>query len=180
MLTRNASVLGSGNAVTAQTAGIEPFADSAGRNLADLCYLTSSEDRSHRGLSNHLDCSHTEGRRDPPDLHPQTLQRGNPCLSGFFGRDTTRKWCLSPGKRLSDKSPCRPPGIVVTYHVVGGNHRFDPWSMAPWVAGRPLVAERPALRRDESKLSCPPESARRYLAPPSDQSPSDVCSFAPL
>ena len=70
MLSGNTTVLRSGYAVSAQTAGIKPFADSAGRNLADLCYLTSSEDRSHRGLSNHLDYSHTEGRRDPPDLHP--------------------------------------------------------------------------------------------------------------
>jgi len=70
MLSRYTSVLGSRNAVSAQTAGIEPFADCAGRNLTDLSYLSSSEDRSHRGLSNLLDCSHTEGRRDPPDLLP--------------------------------------------------------------------------------------------------------------
>lgn len=48
----NPSVLRTGNTVSAEAAGIEPFADGSRGHFADLGYLTSSKDRLHRRLSN--------------------------------------------------------------------------------------------------------------------------------
>jgi len=43
----NATVLRSRNAIASEATGIKPLVDGAGCNLADLCYLPSSEDCSH-------------------------------------------------------------------------------------------------------------------------------------
>lgn len=54
MLAWDAAILGSGNAITSKATGIEPFTNGAGCNLTDLCYMASSEDRPHGGLSNQI------------------------------------------------------------------------------------------------------------------------------
>ena len=54
VLTGDATVLGSGDPIPSQTTRVEPFADGAGCNFADLSYLSSSKDRPHGGLSNQI------------------------------------------------------------------------------------------------------------------------------
>lgn len=146
MFTGNTTVLRSGNAVTAQTAGIKPFADSAGRNLADLCYLTSSEDRSHRGLSNHLDYSHTEGRRDPPDLHPLNVSTRQSVPSGFSGMSTAvQDGAETWNARFPENHVSRWRAFVVTFGFSAGVADLIPGQRTRGWRDRLLVAELPAL-----------------------------------
>ena len=82
VLTRNSSVLGTRNPITAQPARIEPFADSTGCNFTDLGYLTSSEDRPHCGLSNQMLSCQLRGfvvpsRSSPLQRRPALLASGS-------------------------------------------------------------------------------------------------------
>ena len=54
MLSRDPTVLGTRNSVAAKASRIKPFADRSWCNFADLSYLSSSEDRLHRGLQFHF------------------------------------------------------------------------------------------------------------------------------
>src|SRR5690606_41484231 len=70
VLAGDAAILGTGNAIAAKAAGVEPFADGAGCNFADLSYLSSSEDRPHGGLSNQICVSRLRGFVGPSRSSP--------------------------------------------------------------------------------------------------------------
>ena len=76
VLARDAAVLRAGNPVAAEATGVKPFADGAGCNFTDLGYLTSSEDRPHCGLSNHIRFR-VRGCVAPSGSSPQLVCRPN-------------------------------------------------------------------------------------------------------
>ena len=55
-LMRNAAVLAAGDPIAAQGAGVEPFADGSGRDVADFGDLTGGEDI--LGFRAHINFSH--------------------------------------------------------------------------------------------------------------------------
>ena len=69
--------MGTGDPVSTKTARIKPFADSARCHLTDLGYLSSSEDRPHRGLSNNRSCQQ-RGFVGPSGYSPLTQRLALP------------------------------------------------------------------------------------------------------
>src|SRR5262245_30535625 len=74
VLTGNAAILGTGDAITAQAARVEPLAHRAGGYFTDLSYLSSSKDRFHGRLSR-LFCQTEQKDADPLKPHSYHVGR---------------------------------------------------------------------------------------------------------
>lgn len=168
MFAGNASVLGSGDPITAQTSGIEPFTDGAGRNFTDLSYLTSSKDRPHGGLSNQILIANTEGSSVPSPLLPQTrwlalLAHGSltyrPSSSLGSGLWLPKKL---PNFQVSDAPPpSRADNRIPRSRAVTQHARLREWNDLNRAQSRAVQSPSGFTRRARVRSPLPPQAVMR-------------------